>query len=695
MKTRSLSAVPTGSYNDKRKTWSIVGSLRYQSKSISEIFSNNLLIGHSLILTEGAPGIGKTVMSKEIAFQWANNTLLNHKKLVFLIFLQDPNLANVKSLEDLMAYVFKTKVFNSLTEYLIETKGKDITIILDGYDEMPEEHRQNSLIADIINFAVLSDCSLVITSRPTASVHLHTMAHCRVEILGFAEKDRLDYITHALQGDDFKVEKVKSYLQSHSTINALCYIPLNMTILLSLFEETPFQTNVPHTQTEMYEKFIKVTIIRFLKKISNIEFSSVAEFSDLPEPHSIVFCELSKLAYNALVKDQIVFTIDEISKACPHLTMKSNNWHGLGLIKAAHYGSGSVLFHFLHFSVQEYMAAYYIVYLLPNNQEQLQLLKNTFWNVHYFNTWIMYVGITHGESFAWRHFLSGNWLQLSTHLSKSSSIHVSKKLLYNKVKCLHLFQCFIEGSSKSIEQLAQSFFQDRVIDLSNQPLKPQDVNILGFFLLRSINKQWKKINLSRCNLRDVGCIALCKMLMHKRSRGTLKVDVVDFSYNHLQLHTIHTLLDVFKSWSTTDAVVCDNNHDSFTTSEELNYFEKIINLDSSKVYFQSVSIMQSLFANKATQNSISNHLSNSVQFTGLYLNECNWDNISLSQNRVFVDLIKKQKLSKVHIIGKTNMVCVKGIAEVMKEVKSVYIYDNTLIDSEVDKIDYTREVFLK
>ena len=61
-----------------------------------------------------------------------------------------------------------------------------------------------------------------------------------------------------------------------------------------------------------------------------------------------------------LLRDQIVFTIKEIIKACPHLTMTRDNWNGLGLIKAAHYSTASVSFHFLHFSVQEYMAAYYI-----------------------------------------------------------------------------------------------------------------------------------------------------------------------------------------------------------------------------------------------------------------------------------------------------------------------------------------------
>ena len=653
----------------------------YQSKSISELFSNNLPTGRYLILIEGAPGIGKTVLSKELVFQWASNNVLNNKKLVFLVFLRDLKSKNVNTLEDLMAHVFNVNLTNDLAKYLFETNGKDITIILDGYDEMSEEDRRSSFIAKIINFTVLLECGLVITSRPTASIYLHNIADCRVEILGFTEADRLDYIQHALQGNDDKIERVKSYLESHSTINALCYIPLNMTILLSLFEETPSQTNIgrlPNTQTEMIEKFISTTITRFLKKVLQTDYIPAPELSDLPQPHDKVFDELSKLAYDDLIKDQIVFTKTEITKACPHLIMRRDNWNGLGLLKAAQHGNDSVSFHFLHFSIQEYMAAYYIASL--SDKKQLKLLKNTFWDIRYFNTWIMYVGITHGESFAWKHYLSGNWFHYSTRVSNTFSM--SKTFLHNKVKCLHLFQCFIEGN---VEQLAKSFFQDRIIDLSNQTLQPKDVNILGFFLLRTINKHWKRIDLSRCNLRDVGCIALCKMFADKSNREMLQIDEVDFSYNHLQACTISTLLDVFKSWNTTDVIICNKRNAFFTPNEELEYFEEIIlNVDVAKK-FQSISIGQSLFGNKATQTSILNHLSRSVDFTALYLNDCIWqENTSL--NREIVDLIRKQKLSKIHIIGKTNSYCIKGIAETIKQAETVFIYDETLADTEVDKI---------
>ena len=82
--------------------------------------------------------------------------------------------------------------------------------------------------------------------------------------------------------------------------------------------------------------------------------------------------------------------------------MTTSNWNGLGLLKAVQYfcaemGNDRVTFHFLHFSIQEYMAAWYISTL--SDSKQIKLLQKTFWEHRYYNTWIMYVGITKGSSF--------------------------------------------------------------------------------------------------------------------------------------------------------------------------------------------------------------------------------------------------------------------------------------------------------
>lgn len=377
------------------------------TKSVSDIFAfMTPTSSPSMLLVEGAPGIGKTVLAKEIAFQWATNKLLNSVKFLLLVFLRNFHSGNVRSVEGFMLHIFRNgRIANDIGDYLFKTNGKDLAIVFDGYDEISEKDRTDSFVADIIKRVVFPECLLVITSRPTASSHLRSIVNCRVEVVGFTEEDRLAYIKAAIPDSHEKIEALQLYLQSNPTINSLCYIPLNMTILLCLSIKDI--KNLPKTQTELYERFIDMTIIRFLQK-QGYNCNTLG-LSELPHPHNEVFKELSCFAFKALKNDQLVFTLAELKANCPNLT--SSNWNGLGLLKSAKYfdynnSKEELTCHFLHFSIQEYMAAYYISNLSSN--EQIRLLKSTFWTIRYYNTWIMYVGITGGNSFGLKHFFSGN-----------------------------------------------------------------------------------------------------------------------------------------------------------------------------------------------------------------------------------------------------------------------------------------------
>ena len=660
---------------------------RYCSKDISELFSSNTIA--PFILIEGAPGIGKTILSKEIAFQWARKKILKVKALVFLILLRDPNLKTKNSVEELLEYLLDRNIAPDLSKHLLKTKGEDLTIIFDGYDELSEEDRKNSLVARIINRAKLPKCSLVVTSRPTASLRLREIADCSVEILGFTEEDRLDYIQHALKGSDVKIAILQSYLQSNSTINALCYIPLNMTILLCIFEEVLSYTKsddqlntLPSTQTELYKKFIWMIIGRFLKK-HDPQFCGAffnIDILKLPECYNNILMELSHLAFVALQKDCIVFDMHDIAEFCPNLTMTSDSWNGLGLLKAAQFVT-KVSFHFLHFSIQEYLAASYIAKL--SNKKQIELLNTTFWNIRYFNTWIMYNGVTGGRTFAWKHFLSGNRFVLFTRLFKTS---ISKSLLTDKVKSLHLFQCFNEAGGN---ELVEKFFENQKIDLSNQTLLPKDIHTLGFFLLRSVNKHWKVLDLSNCNIGDIGCDILLKMFLDKGNRDTVRIDKIDFSNNGLGNKSVLRLLIAFKLWHTLEAIIQD--HQAVVNN---NLFEKCLlkftqcfDGDVSKIVY----VRSFVFAYSANLRSICAGLSYLTSITCLYLNNCKYDHLHFEE--LFL-LLNKHNIFKIYIISKdSHENFLNAIIKSVRVIKVMFINDAHLryesVDNCVDILQHT------
>ena len=144
------------------------------------------------ILIEGAPGIGKSILMKELAYRWGNKQLLKSFKLVLLISLRNPTIQQVASVSDLLQYFCMgnrraVEIAAACHDYLYENGGKDLAFLFDGFDEYPEKLRENSLIADILKRKVLPYCALVVSSRPHATVHLRERSTVRVDILGFTE----------------------------------------------------------------------------------------------------------------------------------------------------------------------------------------------------------------------------------------------------------------------------------------------------------------------------------------------------------------------------------------------------------------------------------------------------------------------------------------------------------------------------
>jgi len=402
-----------------------------------------------------------------------------------------------------------------------------------------QEKRNDLFVAKIVRHDILKLYSMVITSRHSASMSLHGDIDCRIEILGFTKEKRDEYICQCLKGNTEKVKRVREYLMANPFIDGLCYIPLNMAILICLALESDAE-NLPKNQTEINDQFTFATISRYLKKQHNLEDCG-KNYKDLPTQFKQHFNILCKLAYVFLGKDKIVFNDDDIKSNCPKLLGK---WNSLGLLKVVKYHgflkcTPLASYNFLHFSIQEFLAAYHIHTL--NCKKEIKSLRENFWNPRYLNASVMYVGLTKGNSFALRHFLSGHIFRFVTKWSKST--HISTSTVSNKVKCLHLLQCFSEaGNDELIKQLG-SLSDDTTIDLSDTVLLPKDMQTLSFFLTRSTTKTWKILNLSQCYMGDNTFDVFCKTFS-SFNETNVAISAVNLSYNHFTCASLKGIVDL-------------------------------------------------------------------------------------------------------------------------------------------------------
>ena len=147
------------------------------AKEVEEILapletSNN----PQFVLVEGAPGIGKSLLLKQIAYLWATKQILQKFKLVLLLCFRDPAVQQMSFIDLLRPFCKRdkgaTKIVDTCSKYFVNNDGEDLALFLDGYDEYPEMLRKDSLIADILTRGVLSCCGLIVSSRQHASVSL-------------------------------------------------------------------------------------------------------------------------------------------------------------------------------------------------------------------------------------------------------------------------------------------------------------------------------------------------------------------------------------------------------------------------------------------------------------------------------------------------------------------------------------------
>ena len=483
------------------------------TKGITDIFR----FTHKRILIEGAPGIGKTVLAKEIAYCWANGEILTDTKL-FLLVIRDPNLHCVNSITELVHYLNNDYLSDSEVEVaadeLRKSKGSGIAFVIDGYDECPCDSKLKIFVDKLVQKKYLPLCMVVITSRPTASLLLRHLVNQRIEILGLAKKERDQYISESLKGSPEMKIKLQEYLKRQPIINSLIYVPLHLAVLLYLFK----QDSLPETLTELNEYFIIHTIYRHLTK-QGLEPVKVAKLIYFPRHILDIIYQLSKLTFKGLQDSQLVFTYDEVKKVCPEVDDTPGAINGLGLLQAVQQyclkGAGKTTsLNFLHFTMQEYLAALHVS-TLPSEQKSV-LIKNTFWD-HRFNfMWMMYVGIV------------GIQLAGLTDLVNFAKSDVKDHNMLVK-KYLFLFQCYLEiKETNFIPKEITSVFSDGNIDLHGQTLLPHHIMSLTVFMMRSTT-QWKSLNLNACS---IGCNDI-DILENFFTDFQERLKYISLRYNHL------------------------------------------------------------------------------------------------------------------------------------------------------------------
>ncbi|XP_029362666.1 uncharacterized protein LOC115046433 isoform X6 [Echeneis naucrates] len=567
------------------------------------------------VLTIGVAGIGKTFASMKYVLDWAEDT--DNKKIHFTFPLPFRELNLRKdaehSFEELLQQFFPFMKKSEITNY----DQYKILIVLDGLDEcrldlnfgecqkwtdVRKKTSVNVLLTNLIQGNLLPKAQIWITSRPAASNNIPADKVDRVtEVRGFNDKQKDEYFRRRFSDKDL-AEKILSHVKKSRSLHIMCHIPVFCWITSKVLEDLLSHPNkteegkkegqdkIPKTLTDMYIHFLLLQC-----RQANVKYGQgdISEDSDScwSTRNKETVLSLGKLAFEELEKGNLLFTEENLIE-CEIDIENTAVFSGLftQVIQENSTLYPEKFFCFVHLSIQEFLAAFYVSHMFNNEGENL--LVDSDESDLYTTAVDKALSSKHGDWDLFLRFLLGlsvetnqNLLQGVTEKTENTEATNKETIKYIKEKIsegksdpeknLNLFHCLNELNDHSLVEEVKKYLQsdtqefdsfstsqwsalNYVLLMSDEKLDVFDLKmylksekvLLGMLPVVKVSKTTL---LSWCELSEESCRGLTSSVLTHPSSNLTQLDLshndlLDSGVEHLAegLKSVHCKLEILK-----------------------------------------------------------------------------------------------------------------------------------------------------
>ena len=326
-----------------------------------------------VVLIEGNPGMGKTTYCQKLAYDWSVGEIpsdgsFSEVKMLLLLKCRDIHMKTAsieEAIDDQLLPQDAGKKEKEDFFHFIRSNQSRILLLLDGLDELRDDLVQGFL--PLIQGKVFANVYLILTSRHEAGMKVRRYCDTLLEIIGYTQEDVESYIKKYFSSheDQSLADKMIQKLNGDRHLKELTANPLNTALLCLLCEET--RGEFPSKRTKMYDDLVACALRRYFAK-RGISLGD----EDPVEQCASELNQLGKMAFEALLKNQLYFTQDEM-KSPP--TVDFLRLPFLSREPSVSKIRPTPCYAFTHKTFQEYFAAFYLAHQLLSGDKGKESLR--------------------------------------------------------------------------------------------------------------------------------------------------------------------------------------------------------------------------------------------------------------------------------------------------------------------------------
>ena len=464
-----------------------------------------------LVLIEGAPGVGKTTFSEQFCFKWSQGQRLNNQNLLVLLPLRDNRVRSAKSISDLFHH---PQLQGAIVQEVESSQGEGVVLWLEAWDELEQRMREeSSIFLDLVHGRKLPKATIIITSRPWATkpiIESISWKDQHIEIVTTPSLELKRVLREERVHSDIR-SKFLDYVNYFPVMKAAMHTPVTANIVTDVFQwSRDMESNPPTTVTRLYTAYTCKLLMQHFSghKAHGKQSWKIGSLEDLPPDVHQQLLALSKLAWEGIMKQQLTFSSDDIGGVTLGL-MES--------VKELYCGEDAELsYHFIHLTLQEFLAAYHITQLPLHTQQQL--IREHVEVGHLSMVMKFYFGLSKFNTFTSE--------MIREHISDEESAAVYHWM-------------YEGGDTEAVSNLLAS--HESIEVRSSHEWSPLDYFVVGYSIAHSQSK-WK-LYFSNSYMGNEGIEMFSKGLMKMRA-VTWNGEITSADFSYCDIHSIEHFVNI-------------------------------------------------------------------------------------------------------------------------------------------------------